>query len=780
MISKAELYSGLLAVVQAWPASFAITVTLALFALASLPAMTYAQELAPADQPHRPEFGVYSDTIGHRAPASRVVFTDSRPKNTQLQEEVSSAEPRPEGVNDDFENKNPTKWWVYTHQTVAKIDSFIKTYDARIIDIEVDSFSPYSFTVTYVQNTGTYKKTSWWYSDLTAAQVNSDLAANQARPISIKAYDIGSGKIRFAVAMIANTGVDEKKWWWYSDKSEAEISSLLKTNTARLITLDACKIGTATAYTAIMIADTGVDKVDWWWLVNASADTLGSAVKDNKARVVYLTPGATGNFNAILESCATDCLDSWFYPAKTFAEMVSTATQQGARLLNLASYAGCGSVCFIGARINNSNEITTRVGNLIRNGGIAGTEGLYLKKVNGSVLANLEDGVEFEPASTIKVLANLYSMTQVEKGKISLTTQITHYANGPDSCPDPPDISGTESLGTALREMMYHSDNARTREITDHWTEAAIDAYAASIGLDHTGFHEIVGCGPGTPGSDTLTLDDAGALYEGVATQKFLDAKDRGIFYSNMAGRAQFESEGYDWTSIWDSDIPNIINQVAPAGYTAAQKTAYQNAMNLAYKAGNYVLCTNNECTDVVEDIAIAGWFQLPVCSATGTTYAEYVFGIMFSKEPYSGWTSNTTTPADNNFFAADSELLREQIQAGMTSCLGKSLDVLTWTPADLVFPTTAVGSTSPVQTVTLTNKQLTAASTLSFSIFGDFSYTTTCGSTLAAGKSCTISAQFKPTTTGERTGAVIISDRDTGEPQTIQLTGQTPVLYPP
>ena len=420
--------------------------------------------------------------------------------------------------------------------------------------------------------------------------------------------------------------------------------------------------------------------------------------------------------------------------------------------------------------INNCNAITTRVGNLIRNGGIAGTEGLYLKQVNGPVLANLEDSAVFEPASSIKVVANLYAMTQVEKGNVKLTAPITHYTNAAESCPNPPVVSGTESLGTAIREMMWHSDNARTREITDHFTDASINAYAQSIGMANTSINHYIGCGGPIP--DTFTLDNAGLLYEGVANQTLLNARNRGIFYSNMAGRAQYESEGYDWTSVWSTDIPNIVNSVAPAGTTAVQKMAYLNAMNVAYKAGNYVLCSNTNCNDVVEDIAIAGWFQLPVCSASGTTYSEYVWGIFFSNVPNNNWYNGKVTPADSDFNTAKSELLREQIQAGMATCAGKSLNVMTYSPADLVFTSTTVGATTAAKTVTVTNNQLSTVTGLSISIFGDFSETNNCGTSLASGKSCTVTVKFTPTASGERTGAVIVSDGGAGQPQTIQLTG--------
>ncbi|MGB6691209.1 MAG: serine hydrolase [Terracidiphilus sp.] len=719
---------------------------------------------------------VISDTaVEHQAPRPRVVFTDT-PRTAQ---ESVPALAHPENASDDFDNSIPTGWWIYTGQTVADVANTIATDHARIIDIEVDNFSPYSFTVTYVQNTDAYAKAWWWYFGITASQLSGYLQTNKARLTSLKAYDIGGGNIRFAVAMIANTGADARAWWWYYGQTPADITTELNDNKpARLIALDSYTTGGETRYTDIMIANTGSEDTAWWWWYNVTPETISSKRQAEGSRIIYLSSAGNGRFNAVMEGCAKGCSEWWWYYGEQGQTMLDLAVQNGARMVNLSSYPGCGGTCFAGAMINNSNAITTRVGNLIRNGGISGTEGLYLEHVNGpgspGVLANLEDGVVFEPASTIKVLANLYSMHEVQKGAIKLTTPITHYTNGADSCPIPPVVSGTEPLGTAIREMMWHSDNARTREVTDHFGDTKINNYAKSIGLMNTGFHEIVGCLGTTP--DMLTLDDAGTLYAGVANQDFLNAKNRGIFYSNMAGRAQFESEGYDWTGVWDSDIPNIISEVAPAGTTAAEKTAYMNAMNVAYKAGNYVICTDNSCSDIVEDVSIAGWFQLPVCTASGTTYAEYVWGIMFANEPTSGWSGSFNTPTDLNFLTAKSELMRQQIKAGMASCHGRSLEVMSYSPADLTFGSTStpikIGRTTPSKTITITNNQPGKVTGLSISIFGDFTETSTCGSSLASGKSCTISVDFTPTATGERTGAVIVTDDGTGQPQTIQLTG--------
>ncbi len=752
-----------------------LLLTFRLSAAAQQPQSDAQPGAQPDTQAYEPGAQVLSDTVTHTAPHRRPVFTDTPPAEEGAQpEEATQALAHAENTSDDFDNSTPTAWWIYNGQSLAEVESTINSDKARIIDIQVDSFSPYSFTVTYVQNTGAYAKSWWWYVGLTQAQVSANLTTNNARLISVKPYDIGGGSIRYAVVMIKNTGADQRKWWWYVGQTVSSISSLITRNKARLITVDAYTAGSKTEYATIMVDNTGTNATAWWWYVNATPATLSSHISQNNARIFYLKNAGGNKFNAIMESCSKGCSVWWWYEGVGGQRILDLAVQNGARMLNLNTYTCGSSTCFAGAMINNSNAITTRVGNLIRNGGIQGAEGLYLEQVSGpgtpGVLANLEDAVPFEPASTIKVLANLYAMNRVQGGKIKLTTGIPHNTDGPESCPSPTDFSGKESLGPGRREKMWHSDNGRTEEITKYFGDPTINKYAKSIGLLNTGFHEIVGCIGTTP--DSLTLDDAGTLYAGVANQDLLNATDRGIFYSDMAGRAQYESEGYDWTAVWDNDIPNIINQVAPAGTTAQQKQDYMGAMNTAYKAGNYVICTNSNCTDVVEDIAIAGWFQLPICTASGTTYAEYVWGIMFSNEPFSGWTTTSNTQTDKNFTTAKSELMREQIAAGMASCKGKSLKVMSYSPAALSFTSTAVGSTAASKSVTITNNQSTAVTGLSVSAFGDFTESTTCGASLASKASCTVTVKFKPTTTGERTGAVIVTDNGNGQPQTIELTG--------
>ena len=154
------------------------------------------------------------------------------------------------------------------------------------MDISVDN--PNAFTVTYVSNTGDYAKAWWWNVGIDAPTLANVISQNNARLISLKAYNIGGGNIRFAVAMIANTGADGKAWWYYSGVLPAQISSLTTANNARLTSLQSYTDNGQTVYSVIMISNTGADAKGWWWWYNVPPQTIANNVNANDARVLQL------------------------------------------------------------------------------------------------------------------------------------------------------------------------------------------------------------------------------------------------------------------------------------------------------------------------------------------------------------------------------------------------------------------------------------------------------------------------------------------------------------
>jgi hypothetical protein len=83
---------------------------------------------------------------------------------------------------------------------------------------------------------------------------------------------------------------------------------------------------------------------------------------------------------------------------------------------------------------------------------------------------------------------------------------------------------------------------------------------------------------------------------------------------------------------------------------------------------------------------------------------------------------------------------------------------VVTVSPAALLFPQQFIGSKSAAQTITITNTGKTAVTSKGVSVTGNFSETTTCTSSLAAGKNCSISVYFSPTALGTLSGKVSVA----------------------
>lgn len=95
---------------------------------------------------------------------------------------------------------------------------------------------------------------------------------------------------------------------------------------------------------------------------------------------------------------------------------------------------------------------------------------------------------------------------------------------------------------------------------------------------------------------------------------------------------------------------------------------------------------------------------------------------------------------------------------------------------AYISFGTEKVGTSSSPQSVTLTN---TGSGTLDISSLtlggtdpGDFTESSTCGSYVNAGASCTITATFKPTVTGSRAASISIVANVNNSPITITMSG--------
>lgn len=107
----------------------------------------------------------------------------------------------------------------------------------------------------------------------------------------------------------------------------------------------------------------------------------------------------------------------------------------------------------------------------------------------------------------------------------------------------------------------------------------------------------------------------------------------------------------------------------------------------------------------------------------------------------------------------------------GSTSGSGTS-SVASISPASLTFAIQNTNTSSASQSLTLSNTGTANLAVTSISSSGDFTESNSCGTSVAAGASCTIQVAFDPTAPGTRLGTVTIQDNSANSPQIVPLTG--------
>jgi hypothetical protein len=151
--------------------------------------------------------------------------------------------------------------------------------------------------------------------------------------------------------------------------------------------------------------------------------------------------------------------------------------------------------------------------------------------------------------------------------------------------------------------------------------------------------------------------------------------------------------------------------------------------------------------------------------STDGSSFGTAVPSAAYTFNPASANTVNITVPGTaaryvrvnitaNSGWAAGQVAELEVYPSGGSTPTGN----LTASPASLTFASQALNTTSAAQTVTVRNTGTGAAAISGVSVTGDFAQTSTCGTSLAAGSSCTASVTFRPIASGTRTGTLTVA----------------------
>jgi hypothetical protein len=234
--------------------------------------------------------------------------------------------------------------------------------------------------------------------------------------------------------------------------------------------------------------------------------------------------------------------------------------------------------------------------------------------------------------------------------------------------------------------------------------------------------------------------------------------------------------------TLTDSD-PSSPQTVSLSGTgIAGTPQATLNPTTVAF--GNQTVSTTSSAQVVV--LSNPGTAALAITSVTliGANPGDFADTSACGTSLAAGSSCNISvnfTPASATTFSASLSVADNATGSPQTASLtgtgiASSTPQAMLSPTTLSFPSTTVNSTSAAMSTTLSNPGTAALNITSVTLGGantaDFAITNSCGSTLAAGSSCKISATFTPVSAASFSATITVSDNASSASQTVMLSG--------
>ena len=225
---------------------------------------------------------------------------------------------------------------------------------------------------------------------------------------------------------------------------------------------------------------------------------------------------------------------------------------------------------------------------------------------------------------------------------------------------------------------------------------------------------------------------------------------------------------GYDLaTGLGSVNAANLVNSWVSTGVFGAAPNQLSFGSQLINTSGTpkAVFLSNhlNVTAAITSITASANWSQTNNCGSYLASGATCTVNVSFKP---------TAIGALNGTLAIQSPQGNISV-----SLLGTGIGpIVTFSAQSITFPSETVGISSPAHMIYLQNTGTATLTGIAISVSGtnaaDFGETTSCGTTLAAGSSCSISIVFTPGATGARTATLSVADNATGSPQSVPITG--------
>ncbi len=220
--------------------------------------------------------------------------------------------------------------------------------------------------------------------------------------------------------------------------------------------------------------------------------------------------------------------------------------------------------------------------------------------------------------------------------------------------------------------------------------------------------------------------------------------------------------------------LTGIAQSAGAVATLSTTSVSFGNQLLNTASAPRTVLLTNTGAAALtITGVTITGtnstnYTQTNTCGASVASNASCTFSFIF--KPTAAGTRTATVNITDNATGSPQHVTLTGV--GSTTAAA----VASLAPPSLTFVNQFVNSTSAAQVITVTNTGTESLGFTSILVTGanstDFAQTNTCGVTILAAGTCTISVTFTPTAPGARAAALTLTDNAANSPQSIPFTG--------
>ena len=267
-----------------------------------------------------------------------------------------------------------------------------------------------------------------------------------------------------------------------------------------------------------------------------------------------------------------------------------------------------------------------------------------------------------------------------------------------------------------------------------------------------------------TQGGGSASIDDTAAT--GVGVVGFLNLGCSNSFALTTTGDTGWSATPEVCNQPVTNPLwvyPDVQTFQTAQGTAVTQKVVIYNA---SYQATTLGAITASPGFSVSTDSTNPCGATLAAAENGGSSEPGFCFVDVTFAASAAGLTTGTLTISSNAPGGTNSVLL-----VGSTGGGNTVVQLPTVSPSSLSFGNVPVGNTSAAQTVTLSNPTGAAPLSVSIGVSAGYAETNTCGTSLLAGSSCTISVTFTPTSATTNTGSLTIDNSGSG-PITVAVTG--------